>query len=404
MPNKKNAHRTNTTVEAATRMTQSDERKESFTHREQTSNFRRQIGDTASLFKTDLTARALLESLAEGVVVVDPPGHICLFNRRAEEMFLYRAEEIQGQPLAVLLPDRHTSAHIDQILAYFTNPQPRPMGNGFELNAQRKNGEEFLVEISLSHLTTNAGAFGLVLISDISERKNRERELWARNQELEAFAHMVAHDLKSSLTQLIGFGDMLHDEYKSLSEAEIKVSLDFIVKSGRKMNSIILELLHFADLSDAQVEQSQVESKVIINNALQRLTADIQQSGAQIEIPDQLASALGHSPWVEEVWLNYLSNAIKYGGQPPLIQIGSEDQGEFTRFWVTDNGAGLPTQQQAGLFEPFARRHSGDVQGHGLGLSIVKRIVTKLGGTVGAESTPGAGSTFYFTLPNADTA
>ena len=99
-----------------------------------------------------------------------------------------------------------------------------------------------------------------------------------------------------------------------------------------------------------------------------------------------------------------MSNAIKYGGQPPILQIGSENQGQLTKFWVTDNGSGLTLQEQEGLFEPFARRHSEDIQGHGLGLSIVKRIVTKLGGTVGVESTPGAGSTFYFTLPAIDSA
>ena len=112
---------------------------------------------------------------------------------------------------------------------------------------------------------------------------------------------------------------------------------------------------------------------------------------------------MGYSPWIEEVWVNYLSNAIKYGGKPPRLALGFDrpapgPQPGMIRYWVRDNGPGLSAEQQAVLFTPFERLKNLRVRGHGLGLSIVRRVVEKLGGQVGVESSPGEGSLFYFTL------
>ncbi len=113
--------------------------------------------------------------------------------------------------------------------------------------------------------------------------------------------------------------------------------------------------------------------------------------------------ALGYGPWVEEVWANYLSNAIQYGGRPPRVELGATEQADgMVRFWVRDNGPGLTPEEQARLFTPFTRLDQVRAKGHGLGLSIVRRIVEKLGGQVGVESEVGRGSVFTFTLPGMD--
>jgi signal transduction histidine kinase len=110
--------------------------------------------------------------------------------------------------------------------------------------------------------------------------------------------------------------------------------------------------------------------------------------------------AAGYAPWVEEVWANYVSNALKYGGTPPRIELGATLEGDaMVRFWVRDNGAGLSAEQQSNLFKMYSRLDTKRVEGHGLGLSIVQRIVNKLGGQVGVESAVGQGCTFSFTLP-----
>jgi signal transduction histidine kinase len=123
-------------------------------------------------------------------------------------------------------------------------------------------------------------------------------------------------------------------------------------------------------------------------------------------LSDVWPKALGYAPWIEEVWVNYLSNAIKYGGRPPRVELGAAVQAggstpPTVRFWSQDDGPGLTPEEQARLFVPFTRLAQGKAKGHGLGLSIVRRIVEKLGGEVGVESegVPGQGSLFFFTLP-----
>jgi two-component system sensor histidine kinase/response regulator len=118
-------------------------------------------------------------------------------------------------------------------------------------------------------------------------------------------------------------------------------------------------------------------------------------------VPTEWPTAFGHAPWTAEVWTNYLSNAVKYGGVPPAIRLGAESipKRASIRFWVRDNGPGLTDEQQALLFRPFSRVTETRAKGHGLGLSIVRRIAEKLGGSAGVESRPGEGSCFWFELP-----
>jgi two-component system sensor histidine kinase/response regulator len=125
----------------------------------------------------------------------------------------------------------------------------------------------------------------------------------------------------------------------------------------------------------------------------------IKESEAEILEPDTWPTALGYGPWVEEIWVNYISNGIKHGGQPPRVQLDATlVSNGCVRFWVRDNGHGLTREEQGQLFTPFTRLSQVRATGHGLGLSIVRRIVEKLGGEVGIESLVGDGSIFSFTL------
>jgi signal transduction histidine kinase len=145
--------------------------------------------------------------------------------------------------------------------------------------------------------------------------------------------------------------------------------------------------------------------KKVVLDAMFRLRDVIQDNGAEIILPESWPEALGYEAWLEEVWLNYISNAIKYGGKPPRIQIGSDVLSDNrVKFWIRDNGMGLSEDDIALLFNKFTRLDTMRAEGHGLGLSIVKRIMEKLEGETGVESQniPGEGSTFYFVLPIAN--
>jgi signal transduction histidine kinase len=169
-----------------------------------------------------------------------------------------------------------------------------------------------------------------------------------------------------------------------------------------KMNDIIDELLLLSQVRQSEVQLQPLDMAEIINETRQRLADMIKESQGNIIVPNKWPAALGYAGWVEEVWVNYISNALKYGNKPPYVELGATPlQDGMIRFWVRDNGPGLSPEQQAKLFTPFTQLSPIRATGYGLGLSIVARIMDKLGGQVGVESEgiAGRGSLFYFTLP-----
>lgn len=237
--------------------------------------------------------------------------------------------------------------------------------------------------------------------------QNQAADLAMRNADLDAFAHSVAHDLKNPLTSIMGYAEMLLDDYDLLADEERKEFLGIIARRGVKMRQIVDELLLMSQLRNREVQLSPLNMQAIVGEAVQRLDAVCREKGAVIHLPEDWPSALGYAQWLEEVWANYLSNAIKYGGRPPEIWLGASEDvvegvADSVRFWVKDNGLGLSAEEQKSLFRPFSRLYTNQEEGHGLGLSIVKRIVEKCQGSVGVESTPGTGSTFWFTLPQVE--
>ncbi|MBN1284257.1 MAG: PAS domain-containing protein [Anaerolineae bacterium] len=241
------------------------------------------------------------------------------------------------------------------------------------------------------------------LLRAIAEREALIEELEKLVEDLDAFSHTVAHDLKTPLSVISGYALLLKDKFDQLSESQRQIYLHAIARGTHKMHNIIEALLLLASVRRMEeVELSPLDMARVVSEAQQRLANIIQEYNATVVIPNAWPAALGYAPWVEEVWANYLSNACKYGGEPPYIELGAKPQSNGkVCFWVHDNGPGIAPEQQGQLFTQFTRLEQAKVEGHGLGLSIVHRIVTKLGGEVGVDSAPGAGSTFSFTLPTA---
>jgi signal transduction histidine kinase len=235
---------------------------------------------------------------------------------------------------------------------------------------------------------------------DLQALQHLSEKLQASVGELDAFSHTVAHDLQSPLGLIVGFAEFLQQHEEELTKEKKQEMLQIIVQNARKMSNIIDELMLLAGIRKKEVIPQEVDMALTVYGAKQRLADVIHSHQAEIIMPEKWPTAMGYTPWIEEVWVNFLSNGIKYGGRPPKLEVGyDEAKNGFVRFWVRDNGVGIPKDRQKELFGMFTRLDQAKAKGHGLGLSIVQRIIDRLGGEVGVESEEGAGSLFWFSLP-----
>jgi PAS domain S-box-containing protein len=360
------------------------------------------------LFDLKPVARdTLVESMSDGMIVLDEQDRIVDFNPAAQDILGIPMSTAIGQFAGQVL-----SPWQDLVDRFWDKRMAQA-----EIELERE-GRKRCYDLRISPLDDRRGHVGrLIVLRDMTERKHAEQalqqanlELQARNQDLDTFGHTVAHDLKGPLGTLIGYSEFLADNPTGVSVNDLRRCARNMLQVSRKMNNIIEELMLLSGLHKMHVEMKPLDMGRIFSDAHQRLAHLLGNQAAQIAWPDDWPAAMGHGPWVEEVWVNYLSNAIKYGGQPPQIQVGATsvtapDAGSrMIRFWVRDNGPGISPEVQSRLFAPFERFDQARATGYGVGLSIVRQIVEKMGGQASVESAgvAGQGSTFSFTLPAAE--
>lgn len=231
------------------------------------------------------------------------------------------------------------------------------------------------------------------------------QSLTASNAELDAFARTVAHDLKNPLGAMVGYSEYLLEHLPEVETEEVERVVENILRASQTATNIIDELLLLAGVRKQQVQTTRLDMQAIVRQVQLRMAYMLEEYAGEIEAPAAWPAAIGYAPWIEEAWTNYISNGLKYGGTPPRVQLGADEQDDGkVRFWVRDNGPGIAPEAQVSLFAEFSRLETVRAEGHGLGLSIVRRIIERLGGQVGVESQPGHGSLFYFSLPAAEPA
>ena len=259
---------------------------------------------------------------------------------------------------------------------------------------------------SISHTTVlTAWAFlaiihFLALTMSIALR-SMYAKLTQQNFELQEFAHRAAHDLKTPIAGIHGYSHILLSEVDTLSSEDRHLYLSKIIETGMRMDTVINSMLLFAQAENKDVPVATVDMNGVIEEALARVAYDSSQKQIRILKVDTWPEVIGYEPWIVAVWTNLISNAIKYGGQIPTIELGFSNQyaSDFIHFFVRDNGPGIPEEMHECIFEPHRQVKQGKQTGHGLGLSIVKRVVERFGGKVWVESSLSQGSTFIFSLP-----
>lgn len=351
-------------------------------------------------------SRTHIEQANDLIFTLDGSGKIASVNKAACTLLGYASEELLGRtPLDFISPrDRARAVKaLSKLLLGEDIPQ-------LEVETYTKDGCRLDLEVRGCVLSRQGRVHETFhIVRDITSRNRVEkalrrsnRELQERNEELDAFARTVTHGLKNPLNSALGHAEILEAEGTKLSSEQLALHARLVAQNARKMQVIIDALLRLAMVRETEVSPEPLDMAHIVSGAHLHVAHMLEAAQGGITMPDTWPTALGYEPWVEEVWQNYISNAIKYGDQPPRIELGATvEDGDMIQFWVRDHGPGLTEEDQAKLFTPFTRLEGTRATGHGLGLSIVKRIVEKLGGRVGVDSAPGQGSTFIFSLPSA---
>ena len=358
---------------------------------------------------SDERFRIVVESSPNAVVLVAANGTIILLNRQAEVMFGYRREELAGQSVDVLVPQRFRGHHLTYRAEFMADPQQRPMGMGRDLFAVRKDGSELPVEIGLTPIEMPEGLVVMATITDITERKRREEELrttaaeLARsNEELGQFAHVISHDLQEPLRVIGQHLQIIRGHLGEALDDDARESMGFVIEASARMQALVRDLLAYARVGQQERGFVPTDMNSVVRLVLGDLAANIQETGASIQC-ETLPIVQADDLLMSQLMQNLLSNAIKFRakGKTPVIQIDAKhERGEWV-ILVQDNGIGIKPEHAQRIFGMFHRLHSRlEFPGTGIGLATCKKIVERHGGRIWVESQPGQGSIFYFTIPD----
>ncbi|HNX54572.1 MAG TPA: histidine kinase N-terminal 7TM domain-containing protein [Prolixibacteraceae bacterium] len=352
----------------------------------------------------------LIDVIPDAIAIVDKSMRIADCNAVFAALINSTEKQVLGKPVDQLFS--HRIALIQEVLRH----------DEFRTEISRTvDGEVQYFDLQINSLFDykKQQSGRLVILKDITRRVNSEEMTKAINsqllgeiqekekliQDLDAFSHTVAHDLKGMLGAIASSSDLIRSAWDDMSKEDKMEVLELISQSATKTTHITKELLTLASVRQQEIKPVPVDLHLVSTEALFRLRDLINEKNAKVNLPEKWYSVLGNNSWVEEILINYFSNAIKYGGVPPEISVSVKlIAGNMVKYSVTDNGKGLSPEEIGLLFKKFSRLGSIRVEGHGLGLSIVKRIVEKLGGEVGvySKNVPGEGCSFYFVLPIAN--
>lgn len=353
------------------------------------------------------TFEIVVEYAPNAIVLIDKTGTIAYINKHTEDLFGYHRDELIGQKLEVLIPERFRHPHVHMRDSYIVSPSARRMGDGHPLYGLRKDGSEITVEIGLNPIATAEGSMMQASIIDITERKKQESiirkqmiELEIKNRELEQFSYIASHDLQEPLRTVTNYIHILKHELKG-EASETMRCINAIDQSTARMRVLVRGLLDFARLGRDR-ELVHTDCNRIVADVIADLESLIRSTHAVIHV-GPMPKIWAYEVELHQLFQNLISNAIKFRREhvAPVINIECHMVNDMWEFSVADNGIGIKPRYFEKIFNIFQRlNRDEEYEGHGIGLANCKKIIELHGGKMRVESEPGSGSTFYFTIPD----
>ena len=342
---------------------------------------------------------SILDGVVDAIVTINESGSIESWSRSAERLFGYTAAEILRRNVRVLMPDPHLSAHDGYIRRYMQTGERRIMGQRREIEALHKDGHRIPVDLGISEMRIGSRRLFIGIIRDLSSRQEIE-------QLKSGFVSTVSHELRTPLTSISGSLGLLAGGVAGALPGKAARLIDIAKLNCERLVRLINDILDLerAESGRLELRLAAQRLKPIVQQAIDANRAYAQNFGATIELAadsDDASVLVDHDRLVQ-VLTNILSNAAKFSPRGGAISVAIRADADSVRVSVRDRGPGIAPEFQPRIFQRFAQADSSDSRakgGTGLGLSIAKTIMERLGGSIGFDSTPGEGATFYITLP-----
>lgn len=379
---------------------------------------RRQL--SRELLERQSRLRAVLDTAVESIITINENGVIQDFNPAAEKLFDYRAEEVIGRNVKVLMPSPYREEHDGYLEAYLKTGVAKIIGIGREVEAQRRDGTAFPIDLSVSEFKVDGRPMFTGIIRDISERKAHEREarIWAEelerrveegtrelrlaNQELRELNYFISHDLRAPLRAVRNYVDFLAEDLEGRVEGSTAEDLRHLQQANREMQAMVEDLLAYSRLSQGKtLTPAEIDVRHLVESIGSQLKG---KSNHEVIAEGQLPRLNAPEVLVRQVFQNLIENGLKYNeSETPEVRVSAtrlEGDPAIWEFTFRDNGIGIDGKHHEEIFRMFRRLHTSErYVGTGIGLAGVNKAAQLLGGSVRLESSAGQGSTFYVELP-----
>jgi PAS domain S-box-containing protein len=332
------------------------------------------------------------------MVMIDGTGKIMMVNTCTERLFGYAREELIGRPADIIVPARLRTRHARYRAEFIMHPESH-MGTGVDLFGLRKDGTEFPIDVSLNPIDSAAGLLVLSVIVDLTERVQADRLK-------DEFVATVSHELRTPLTLIAGaLGLLAGNAVGKLPEPAARL-IAIARANCQRLVRLINDILDVGKIESGQLvfDLKRVEVLSLVEQAIEanRGFADGYDVGIQLDVSSEKGEVCADPDRLVQVVTNLLSNAVKFSPRGGKVVVGTKNRSGIVRISVRDYGHGIPDEFRPRVFEKFAQADSSDTRhggGSGLGLSILKTIVDRLGGTVVFDDAPGGGTIFHVELP-----